>query len=196
MWFIDLFYVLVQVHVDTEHVCVCCCFFFVMIRRPPGSTQSRSSAASDVYKRQCQAKTQHPREQQIDQRRLHLEKPRIIEPDRQPAEHQHDDQRRNLHDRKPPRQPPQDQRRQDQERNCLLYTSRAHETVLDLVCRLLLEKNKTKPSPLYDCHASRYHMDFSRGCHVLRICAHTHTPSHYCPFIPLSARSIVSPRAT
>ena len=29
-----------------------CCFFFLMIRRPPRSTQSRSSAASDVYKRQ------------------------------------------------------------------------------------------------------------------------------------------------
>ena len=28
------------------------CFFFLMIRRPPRSTQSRSSAASDVYKRQ------------------------------------------------------------------------------------------------------------------------------------------------
>ena len=28
-------------------------FFFLMIRRPPGSTQSRSSAASDVYKRQA-----------------------------------------------------------------------------------------------------------------------------------------------
>ena len=27
-------------------------FFFLMIRRPPRSTQSRSSAASDVYKRQ------------------------------------------------------------------------------------------------------------------------------------------------
>ena len=27
-------------------------FFFSMIRRPPRSTQSRSSAASDVYKRQ------------------------------------------------------------------------------------------------------------------------------------------------
>ena len=27
-------------------------FFFVIIRRPPRSTQSRSSAASDVYKRQ------------------------------------------------------------------------------------------------------------------------------------------------
>ena len=29
-------------------------FFFLMIRRPPRSTQSRSSAASDVYKRQPQ----------------------------------------------------------------------------------------------------------------------------------------------
>src|SRR5659263_498821 len=28
------------------------CFVFLMIRRPPRSTQSRSSAASDVYKRQ------------------------------------------------------------------------------------------------------------------------------------------------
>ncbi len=27
-------------------------------------------------------------------------------------------------------------------RACLLYTLRAHETVLDLVCRLLLEKKK------------------------------------------------------
>ena len=30
-------------------------FFFLMIRRPPRSTQSRSSAASDVYKRQAVA---------------------------------------------------------------------------------------------------------------------------------------------
>ena len=28
------------------------CVFFLMIRRPPRSTQSSSSAASDVYKRQ------------------------------------------------------------------------------------------------------------------------------------------------
>ena len=38
------------------HVVVVCgslvFFFFLMIRRPPRSTQSRSSAASDVYKRQ------------------------------------------------------------------------------------------------------------------------------------------------
>ena len=31
---------------------VCVFFFFLMIRRPPRSTQSRSSASSDVYKRQ------------------------------------------------------------------------------------------------------------------------------------------------
>ena len=31
---------------------VCVVFFFLRRRRPPRSTQSRSSAASDVYKRQ------------------------------------------------------------------------------------------------------------------------------------------------
>ena len=31
-----------------------CFFFFLMIRRPPRSTLDRSSAASDVYKRQAQ----------------------------------------------------------------------------------------------------------------------------------------------
>ena len=36
-------------------VLLCCLFFFLMIRRPPRSTQSRSSAASDVYKRQGEA---------------------------------------------------------------------------------------------------------------------------------------------
>ena len=30
----------------------CVCFFFLRIRRPPRSTLDRSSAASDVYKRQ------------------------------------------------------------------------------------------------------------------------------------------------
>ena len=37
-----------------EHVVLWywCIFFFLMIRRPPRSTQSGSSAASDVYKRQ------------------------------------------------------------------------------------------------------------------------------------------------
>ena len=34
---------------------VCGVFFFLMVGRPPRSTQSRSSAASDVYKRQASA---------------------------------------------------------------------------------------------------------------------------------------------
>ena len=39
--------------VEVEDVAQSVVFFcFLMIRRPPGSTQSRSSAASDVYKRQ------------------------------------------------------------------------------------------------------------------------------------------------
>ena len=43
----------VYVVVMRSHDCgLCDCFFFLMIRRPPRSTQSRSSAASDVYKRQ------------------------------------------------------------------------------------------------------------------------------------------------
>ena len=32
---------------------ICLLFFFLMIRRPPRSTLDRSSAASDVYKRQA-----------------------------------------------------------------------------------------------------------------------------------------------
>ena len=36
-------------------VLLLCFFFFVRMRRPTRSTQSRSSAASDVYKRQEQA---------------------------------------------------------------------------------------------------------------------------------------------
>ena len=38
--------------VCTEHVELVIVCFVLMIRRPPRSTQSRSSAASDVYKRQ------------------------------------------------------------------------------------------------------------------------------------------------
>ena len=40
------------VDVAGDDVMCCLGFFFLMIRRPPRSTQSRSSAASDVYKRQ------------------------------------------------------------------------------------------------------------------------------------------------
>ena len=90
-------------------------FFFLMIRRPPRSTLDRSSAASDVYKRQreCHGVTG-----------VQLV---LVELDAQSefaAQH----------------------------RDVLIpetvsYTHlRAHETVLDLVCRLLLEKKKNTRS--------------------------------------------------
>eukprot|EP00657_Telonema_sp_P-1_P008275 TRINITY_DN29146_c0_g1_i1.p1 TRINITY_DN29146_c0_g1~~TRINITY_DN29146_c0_g1_i1.p1 ORF type:complete len:117 (+),score=25.41 TRINITY_DN29146_c0_g1_i1:41-391(+) len=46
-YFIHSFFILFY------NILICCFFFFLMIRRPPRSTQSRSSAASDVYKRQA-----------------------------------------------------------------------------------------------------------------------------------------------
>src|SRR5678809_861844 len=65
-------------------------FFFLMIRRPPRSTLDRSSAASDVYKRQDvprrRAQASPPgvvRERRPDQRRQHLSLIHISEPTRQ-----------------------------------------------------------------------------------------------------------------
>ena len=43
--FVDVFKI-------TRTLSCCVLFFFLMIRRPPRSTLDRSSAASDVYKRQ------------------------------------------------------------------------------------------------------------------------------------------------
>ena len=84
-----------------------------MIRRPPRSTQSRSSAASDVYKRQVEVdgelfKEYYGSASDFNKGEYrHVEGKRILEP--------------------------------------VSYTHlRAHETVLDLVCRLLLEKKKIR----------------------------------------------------
>ena len=82
-----------------------------MIRRPPRSTLDRSSAASDVYKRQVVqvADTQVFAAERDHRRRAEAEALGA------------------------------DQRGLD----AVSYTHlRAHETVLDLVCRLLLEKKK------------------------------------------------------
>ena len=84
-----------------------------MIRRPPRSTQSRSSAASDVYKRQGQEGEHDPGEEHV------------AEHDAEQRADQADDE---ALDEAP-----------------VSYTHlRAHETVLDLVCRLLLEKKKPR----------------------------------------------------
>ena len=96
-------------------------FFFLMIRRPPRSTLDRSSAASDVYKRQAQGAGdghhgQHRR--QADRR------------DTQVDHGLHEHLARAAQRRTEP----------------VSYTHlRAHETVLDLVCRLLLEKKTPHP---------------------------------------------------
>ena len=93
----------------TVHILVL--FFFLMIRRPPRSTLDRSSAASDVYKRQAGAMA-HQR-----QRGGGVVGAGVAVGDQfgggpaglVPVSYTH---------------------------------LRAHETVLDLVCRLLLEKKK------------------------------------------------------
>ena len=85
--------------------------FFLMIRRPPRSTLDRSSAASDVYKRQGGIGG-------VDGIQLAGDPTRLGHPGRSRTELQNGS-------------------------GAVSYTHlRAHETVLDLVCRLLLEKKK------------------------------------------------------
>ena len=96
-----------------------------MIRRPPRSTLDRSSAASDVYKRQLlqRAGRQHLRRRH--RRRRHPVLPGLLRPRRhqEPVSYTH---------------------------------LRAHETVLDLVCRLLLEKKKTQIEKIHVCRSTTY----------------------------------------
>ena len=85
--------------------------FFLMIRRPPRSTLDRSSAASDVYKRQVQGELERALS------KLGWSDRAVLMAGRTDT---------GVHATGP-----------------VSYTHlRAHETVLDLVCRLLLEKKK------------------------------------------------------
>ena len=98
-----------------------------MIRRPPRSTQSRSSAASDVYKRQISFWTRRSE----TERRVGVGSDLVA---LMVAE-----------------QSPWDA--------TVSYTHlRAHETVLDLVCRLLLEKKNTtqRAEPLGQIYCNRF----------------------------------------
>ena len=96
-----------------------------MIRRPPRSTLDRSSAASDVYKRQDRDFVKA-----VD----HCEEHELAH---------HVGRGGDGGD--------------DEDAHAVSYTHlRAHETVLDLVCRLLLEKKK---QPIYEAastHRSHY----------------------------------------
>ena len=86
-------------------------FFFLMIRRPPRSTLDRSSAASDVYKRQGIHDQGELAAEVVDDGDLLREQQQDVGGAEGvgPVSYTH---------------------------------LRAHETVLDLVCRLLLEKKK------------------------------------------------------
>ena len=83
--------------------------FFLMIRRPPRSTLDRSSAASDVYKRQTSSYREETTTCKFKSGRhaLCASSTRTTPNASRPVSYTH---------------------------------LRAHETVLDLVCRLLLEK--------------------------------------------------------
>src|SRR5450756_2829732 len=95
-----------------------------MIRRPPRSTQSRSSAASDVYKRQVitptQARTSLGRSFSVES--MPTSRRSVVRPQVRASR---------IVVRSRSRSAP------------VSYTHlRAHETRHDLVCRLLLEKKK------------------------------------------------------
>eukprot|EP00657_Telonema_sp_P-1_P008198 TRINITY_DN28944_c0_g2_i1.p1 TRINITY_DN28944_c0_g2~~TRINITY_DN28944_c0_g2_i1.p1 ORF type:complete len:109 (+),score=68.24 TRINITY_DN28944_c0_g2_i1:39-365(+) len=108
-----------------------------MIRRPPRSTQSRSSAASDVYKRQLKDIDEVVLGRNDDEKFVEVNEP--------------DDQiminsDKNLKSKFKLEYRDKYGRRLSQKEafRPVSYTHlRAHETVLDLVCRLLLEKKKT-----------------------------------------------------
>ena len=107
-----LFHYMSPLHTYPRAVCV----FFLMIRRPPRSTLDRSSAASDVYKRQLIERSGHGTAAQ--QRGCEAD-PLLV------------GEAGDL----------------DRERPVSYTHLRAHETVLDLVCRLLLEKKKCLLTP-------------------------------------------------
>ena len=106
--------------------------FFLMIRRPPRSTLDRSSAASDVYKRQMLSWP-------MRQRMNGLSLPLIVVISFVCTVRTRTTQ-------------------------AVSYTHlRAHETVLDIVCRLLLEKkNKSHKMIPFSTH----HTTCSRAAHL------------------------------
>ena len=118
--------------------------FFLMIRRPPRSTLDRSSAASDVYKRQREYRAKglaHLMRQQLAVGKGKIGcagHGRVVGP--------------------------------------VSYTHlRAHETVLDLVCRLLLEKKKSKSNPTY---TNKYHSDDTDEREIKHACLPDDSCSH------------------
>src|SRR5690606_9207385 len=63
-----------------------------------------------------EAEAEQPGEEEVDERRLHLEEAFVVEPDRETAEDDDEHECRHLHRREPPGQPPEDEGRHDQQR--------------------------------------------------------------------------------
>ena len=131
--------------------------FFLMIRRPPRSTLDRSSAASDVYKRQITVSDymRHEVQSFFD---VNPDKIRVIPNGVNTAAFDEQRERDNTVERQLYAQPDEQivfhigRLVHEKGASVLIeaipfvpvsYTHlRAHETVLDLVCRLLLEKKQ------------------------------------------------------
>eukprot|EP00657_Telonema_sp_P-1_P009008 TRINITY_DN3197_c0_g1_i3.p1 TRINITY_DN3197_c0_g1~~TRINITY_DN3197_c0_g1_i3.p1 ORF type:complete len:124 (-),score=64.37 TRINITY_DN3197_c0_g1_i3:9-380(-) len=106
-----------------------------MIRRPPRSTQSRSSAASDVYKRQAKDHYQWGNVSEY----LRVVKAEVCADLKASTALELATMKEEM-----VRYGCRMLRQVTVKTKAVSYTHlRAHETVLDLVCRLLLEKKKT-----------------------------------------------------
>ena len=118
-----------------------------MRRRQPRSTQGRSSAASDVYKRQAAGSTPPPGGGCASARAAHR-KAGDEAVWKQLARRGADDAVLDL-------ETPGRVGELMEGRDPVSYTHlRAHETVLDIVCRLLLEKKKNKIIRLRLAHST------------------------------------------
>src|SRR5665811_2133342 len=128
-----------------------------MIRQPPRSTRVRSSAASDVYKRQRPDDALCHGRDESDGRvtwienlesigdgifRQRLARIRAKSAGRKGWGRPGSDHYRHVEARNRPREPSHQSVRNPLTRAVSYTHLRAHETVLDLVCRLLLEKKK------------------------------------------------------
>ena len=121
---------------------MCGCFFFLMIRRPPRSTQSRSSAASDVYKRQAQNGLVDDDKDDPEMKRT-VRVPRFDKKFIVGFKNLNDDPY--FPDRVVYSKDVFNDQTKQMVPHAVSYTHlRAHETPEHLVCRLLLEKKKKK----------------------------------------------------
>eukprot|EP01015_Nassula_variabilis_P006991 TRINITY_DN1531_c0_g1_i9.p1 TRINITY_DN1531_c0_g1~~TRINITY_DN1531_c0_g1_i9.p1 ORF type:complete len:131 (+),score=90.22 TRINITY_DN1531_c0_g1_i9:1-393(+) len=121
-------------------------FFFLMIRRPPRSTQSRSSAASDVYKRQINAEYMgnYQKLQNIfSKNKMPGKQGGTVKPLKKPKKEAAELDESDVAFKQKQKEEAKAVQSLAAGIKAVSYTHlRAHETGRNLVCRLLLEKKK------------------------------------------------------